>query len=72
GASDPLDATWWHLVTERMEGNSSLTFNTYQGKSSAMTAPCTGECIPAKIRCIRSGSVPLANKNCPKGYGSVQ
>jgi len=36
GPNDPLNATWWHLVTEAMEANSSLVqlFNTYQGKSS--------------------------------------
>ncbi|KAG1728628.1 sphingomyelin phosphodiesterase [Suillus paluster] len=38
GATDPLNATWWHL-----------TFNTYQGKGSILTPPCTGECIPARI-----------------------
>lgn len=24
GPSDPLNATWWHLVTEQMEANPSL------------------------------------------------
>ncbi|KAH7929501.1 sphingomyelin phosphodiesterase [Leucogyrophana mollusca] len=74
GENDPLNATWWHLVTEQMEINSTLveTFNTYQGKSSAMTTPCTGECIPAKICYIRSGSASLAYQNCAAGYGSVQ
>ncbi|KAF9236005.1 sphingomyelin phosphodiesterase [Melanogaster broomeanus] len=74
GANDPLNATWWHLVTEQMEYNSTLvqTFNTYQGKSSVVGAPCTGECIPAKICYMRSGSAPIAVENCPAGYGSVQ
>ncbi|KAF8434333.1 sphingomyelin phosphodiesterase [Boletus edulis BED1] len=74
GENDPLNATWWHLVTEQMEYNSTLvqTFNTYQGKSSVVGKPCTGECIPAKICYIRSASAPLALQNCPAGYGSVQ
>ncbi|KAF8553427.1 hypothetical protein OG21DRAFT_1523118 [Imleria badia] len=51
GANDPLNATWWHLVTEQIEYNSSLveTFNTYQSKSSVAGLNCIGECIPAKI-----------------------
>ncbi|KAF9222290.1 hypothetical protein BS17DRAFT_755972 [Gyrodon lividus] len=74
GANDPLNATWWHLVTEQMESNATLvqTFNTYQGKSSIVGKPCTGECIPAKICYLRSGSAPIAIENCPAGYGSVQ
>ncbi|PCH42293.1 sphingomyelin phosphodiesterase [Wolfiporia cocos MD-104 SS10] len=74
GPDDPLNATWWHLVTEAMEANSSLVslFNTYQGKSSIMTPECTGECIPAKICYLRSGSSSLSFANCPAGYGSVQ
>ncbi|KAF8913262.1 Metallo-dependent phosphatase-like protein [Gymnopilus junonius] len=44
GPNDPLNATWWHLVTEAMQANSSLvtTFNTFQGKSSILSLPCTG------------------------------
>ncbi|TFK56761.1 sphingomyelin phosphodiesterase [Heliocybe sulcata] len=74
GSSDPLNATWWHLVTEAMEADPSLvsTFNTYEGKSSVRTASCTGECAAAKICYIRSGSASLAAQNCPSGYGSVQ
>ncbi|KAH7917911.1 sphingomyelin phosphodiesterase [Leucogyrophana mollusca] len=74
GENDPLNATWWHLVTEQMELNPSLvqTFNTYQGKSSVMTAPCTGDCIPAKICYMRSGSASLSLQNCIPNYGSVQ
>ncbi|PPQ64241.1 hypothetical protein CVT24_008644 [Panaeolus cyanescens] len=36
GPNEPLNATWWHHVTEAMEANSTLvsTFNTLQGKSS--------------------------------------
>jgi sphingomyelin phosphodiesterase len=72
-ADAPLNATFWHLVTEAMEADNSLvtTFNTFQGKSSVRTKPCTGTCIQAKICYIRSGSAPLG-KLCPQGYGSVQ
>lgn len=48
------------------------TFNTLQGKSSVRTKPCTGDCIPAKICYMRSGSVPIALQNCKPGFGSVQ
>ncbi|KIM47617.1 hypothetical protein M413DRAFT_205073 [Hebeloma cylindrosporum] len=74
GVDDPLNATWWHRVTEAMEADSSLvtTFNTLQGKSSVRTKPCTGDCITAKICYMRSGSVPIAMQNCKQGFGSVQ
>ncbi|KAF8963912.1 Metallo-dependent phosphatase-like protein [Flammula alnicola] len=74
GANDPLNATWWHRVTEAMEANSSLvtTFNTFQGKGSVLTPPCVGDCITAKICYMRSGSVSIATKNCQAGFGSVQ
>ncbi|KDQ63152.1 hypothetical protein JAAARDRAFT_188759 [Jaapia argillacea MUCL 33604] len=74
GPNDPLNATFWHKVTEVMEADPSLvtTFNTYQGKGSVLTPPCTGTCATAKICYIRSGSAPLARQNCPAGYGSVQ
>ncbi|KAH9858229.1 sphingomyelin phosphodiesterase [Lenzites betulinus] len=74
GVDDPLNATWWHRVTEGMEANSSLVtmFNTFQGKSSVRSPPCTGDCIAAKICYIRSGSVPIAKQNCIAGFGSVQ
>ncbi|EJD04893.1 uncharacterized protein FOMMEDRAFT_18613 [Fomitiporia mediterranea MF3/22] len=74
GSNDPLNATWWHRVTEVMENDTSLvqTFNTLQGKSSVRTKPCTGECITAKICYLRSGSSSIAKQNCPAGFGSVQ
>ncbi|CCL98101.1 uncharacterized protein FIBRA_00095 [Fibroporia radiculosa] len=74
GPNDPLNATWWHLVTESMEANTTLVelFNTYQGKSSVRSPPCTGECATAKICYLRSGSASIAQQNCPTGYGSVQ
>ncbi|EIW86935.1 sphingomyelin phosphodiesterase [Coniophora puteana RWD-64-598 SS2] len=70
----PLNATWWHLVTEQMETNSSLVelFNTYQSKSSAAATDCTEECIPARICYMRSGSASLAYQNCPANFGSTQ
>ncbi|TFK41947.1 Metallo-dependent phosphatase-like protein [Crucibulum laeve] len=73
GANDPLNATWWHHVTEAMEADPSLvtTFNTFQGKSSVQTKPCTGDCITAKICYIRSGSASIG-QNCQQGFGSVQ
>ncbi|KAH8099275.1 sphingomyelin phosphodiesterase [Cristinia sonorae] len=74
GPNDPLNATWWHKVTQQMEINPSLvsTFNTLQGKSSVKTKPCIGDCVTAKICYIRSGSVPIAKQNCQSGFGSVQ
>ncbi|KAF8190842.1 hypothetical protein BJ912DRAFT_1022151 [Pholiota molesta] len=74
GPNDPINATWWHRVTEAMEANSSLvtTFNTLQGKSSVLSPPCTGDCVAAKICYMRSGSVSITNKNCPSGFGFVQ
>ncbi|KAF8910012.1 hypothetical protein CPB84DRAFT_1764366 [Gymnopilus junonius] len=57
-----------------MQANSSLvtTFNTFQGKSSILSLPCTGQCAVAKVCYLRSGSVPIAFQNCPQGFGSVQ
>ncbi|EJU01821.1 Ser/Thr protein phosphatase family protein [Dacryopinax primogenitus] len=72
----PLNATWWHLVTEQWEVNPSLVekFTIYEGKSSTYTTNCTSTaCVQSKICYARSGSVPLAGL-CPYGstYGSVQ
>ncbi|PCH42292.1 Metallo-dependent phosphatase [Wolfiporia cocos MD-104 SS10] len=66
GPDDPLNATWWHLVTEAMESDSSLveTFYSYASKGSIRIAPCTGECIPATICSIRSASASLLFQNC--------
>ncbi|KAF9222287.1 sphingomyelin phosphodiesterase [Gyrodon lividus] len=74
GANDPLNATWWHLVTEQMESDPSLvqTFNTYQSKSSVAALGCTGECIPETICYMRSGSSSIAYQNCNPAYGSTQ
>jgi len=74
GPNDPLNATWWHHVTEAMEADSSLvtTFNTLQGKTSVRTQPCTGDCATARICYMRSGSASIAKQNCKAGFGSVQ
>ncbi|KAG9308172.1 sphingomyelin phosphodiesterase [Chiua virens] len=74
GADDPLNATWWHLVTEQMEYDPSLveTYNTYQSKSSVAGANCTGECISSKICYLRSGSSSLSYANCNQNYTSTQ
>jgi hypothetical protein len=70
----PLNATFWHAVTEAMEENHSLVslFNAYEGKSSVKSPNCTNDaCAEAKICYMRSGSVALG-KECPQGYASVQ
>ncbi|KAF8434337.1 sphingomyelin phosphodiesterase [Boletus edulis BED1] len=74
GANDPLNATWWHLVTEQMEYNPSLveTFNTYQSKSSVMGLNCTGECIPSKICYLRSASSSISYARCNQSFTSTQ
>ena len=66
--SSPLDAKFWHAVTEAMESNRSLVerFNMFQGKSSVRTPNCTSDaCAEAKICYMRSGSAPL-------GQGCIQ
>ncbi|OCB86070.1 hypothetical protein A7U60_g6968 [Sanghuangporus baumii] len=42
GPNDPLNATWWHRVTEVMENNTDLVriFHTLQGKSSWLIKHC--------------------------------
>ncbi|SMY28445.1 unnamed protein product [Zymoseptoria tritici ST99CH_1A5] len=73
-AEAPLNATFWHKVTEAMEKDRKLVsqFNTYQGKSSVRTPNCTSEeCTTAKICYMRSGSVALGQA-CTQGFGSVQ
>ena len=68
-ATSPLNATYWHAVTEAMETDINLvsTFNTYQGKSSVKSPNCTSvACAKAKICYMRSGSVALG-VSCPQG-----
>ncbi|GIJ99407.1 hypothetical protein Aspvir_001539 [Aspergillus viridinutans] len=71
---DPLNATFWHRVTEAMEKDIELVslHNAYQGKMSEKSPNCTNvECQEAKICYMRSGSFALGSQ-CPQGYGSVQ
>ncbi|KZT52161.1 Metallo-dependent phosphatase [Calocera cornea HHB12733] len=73
-ATAPLNATWWHRVTEQFEQHPALVqqFTTYQGKSSVLSPNCTSDlCVAAKICYMRSGSAPLG-KLCTQGFGSVQ
>ncbi len=68
-ATAPLNATFWHRVTEAMERNHTLVslFNTLDGKSSPRTPNCTSvACAEAKICYMRSGSAALGNQ-CPQG-----
>jgi sphingomyelin phosphodiesterase len=70
----PLNATFWHLVTESFLENSTLVdiWTLNQGRQSALTKNCTStECQEAKVCYIRSGSPPIAAA-CSKGFGSVQ
>jgi hypothetical protein len=70
----PLNATFWHKLTEAMESNRSLVtqFNTYQGKMSVQSPNCTSDaCAAAKVCYIRSGSAALG-RACPQGFASVQ
>jgi len=75
GSNDPLNATWWHLVTESFLQQPSLVstlWQQYQSKSSILTPNCTStECTEAKVCYIRSGSWSQAQK-CQTGYDSTQ
>lgn len=65
----PLNATYWHRVTEAMAANHSLvsTHNTLQGKSSVKSPNCTSNaCAEAKICYMRSANVALG-RSCPQG-----
>lgn len=73
-AEAPLNATFWHAVTEAMERNRTLVTlqNQYQGKSSVKSPNCTNQaCQDARVCYMRSGSVGLG-RQCPQGFGSVQ
>jgi hypothetical protein len=72
--SAPLNATFWHRVTEAMEKNRTLVEmqNRFQGKSSVRSPNCTSDaCAQAKVCYMRSGSVGLG-RQCPQGFASVQ
>jgi hypothetical protein len=71
-ADAPLNATWWHAVTEAMEADASgallSRFNTFEGKSSVLSPACvTAGCRAAKVCYMRSGSSPLG-RACPRGW----
>ncbi|KAJ5761179.1 hypothetical protein N7520_008335 [Penicillium odoratum] len=66
---DPLNATFWHRVTEAMETDLDLVTlqNALQGKLSVKSPVCdTAECQKAKICYMRSGSAGLGYE-CPQG-----
>ncbi|KAJ5115155.1 hypothetical protein NUU61_000914 [Penicillium alfredii] len=70
----PLNATFWHHVTDAMEKDLGLVTrqNALQGKLSLKSPQCTtAACQKAKVCYMRSGSVALGSQ-CPQGYGSVQ
>ncbi|KAF2736116.1 hypothetical protein EJ04DRAFT_562712 [Polyplosphaeria fusca] len=67
----PLNATFWHAVSEAMLRNQTLVevYNLYETKSSVMTKECsTQACARQKVCYIRSGSGALG-KACGTGAG---
>lgn len=69
-SSAPLNATFWHLVSEQIEKNTTLASiqNSMQGKMSIESPNCTNTaCASAKACYMRSASVALAKKNCVSG-----
>lgn len=70
----PLNATFWHYVSEQLEKNVELASlqNTLQGRHSVKSPNCTNiECAQARACYMRSGNVALG-RECIQGYGSVQ
>lgn len=68
-AGAPLNATYWHHVSEAIATNTSLAsrFNTFEGKSSIKSPNCTSiACAQAKACYMKSGSVALG-LSCPQG-----
>lgn len=62
-ASSPLNATFWHAVTEAMLKNQTLVelYNLYETKSSVKTQNCTtAACRKQKVCYMRSGSAALS------------
>ena len=73
-ADAPLNATYWHLVTEAMQQNHTVIsmFNENQGRRSVKSPNCTSNaCAEAKVCYMRSGNVALG-RSCPQGFNSVQ
>ena len=67
----PLNATFWHGVTESMLQNQTLVelYNLYETKSSVVTENCTSTaCGKQKVCYIRSGSGTLG-RNCGEDNG---
>jgi len=67
----PLNATWWHRVTENMlADNGSLVekYNSYQGKMSVLSPNCTSrECVEAKVCYIRVSDLFNGKKGADGG-----
>lgn len=71
--SAPLNATFWHGVTDAMLTNQSLVeaYNLYETKSSVMTKNCSSKaCAEQKVCYIRSGSAALGLA-CPRDRGPL-
>jgi len=69
----PLNATFWHRLTERMLQNQTLVdlYNTFETKSSISTLRRGGPGSAAQKICfLRSGSGALGNA-CRTKYGSL-
>ncbi|KAF4540609.1 Ser thr protein phosphatase family protein [Lasiodiplodia theobromae] len=67
----PLNATFWHGVTERMVEDGSLVekYNLFETKSSVVTKNCSSKaCAEQKVCYIRSGSTMLGDL-CSHGNG---
>ncbi|KAI9844047.1 MAG: hypothetical protein M1838_002338 [Thelocarpon superellum] len=70
-ASAPLNASFWHGVTEKMLQHPELveTYNLLETKSSVLTQDCSSkDCVSQKVCYIRSGSAALG-KACPTKKG---
>lgn len=73
-ADQPLNATFWHRMTENLQNITGLmnNFTRHQGKMSDLTKNCTSKmCVDAKVCYMRSGSVALGEQ-CIPGFASVQ
>jgi len=75
GPNDPLNATWWHRVTEAMatqvmQNDFTLisSFNDFLTKQSPFNTPCNATCAAARICYMRSGSSSIAFQNCAPGF----
>jgi sphingomyelin phosphodiesterase len=74
GPNDPLNATWFHKVTEQFELYPSLIddFHQRQGRQSTYSNNCTSTvCTDAKLCYMRSGTA-AQGQACTRGYSSAQ